>query len=205
MNRFAWVAACLLVATALAGCTGNFNVKQTEPLRVRLEGGEAGASPSTGTSATSVRVHVDSASGATQQRVIVDKPATVENMIVNVNVVAAAVSSSGGTTTGTNTNTTVEGNATGNQTGGNTTGGNTTSTGSTSTNTTATASTGPTIVNIIVQTQAGETLSQKQVTVEPGATGTGTLNVNVKGKDNIVIVTQAVQGIADVDVSANPA
>jgi hypothetical protein len=172
MHGKTFLGCALVLAVALAGCTGNFNVRQTEPLRIALEGGGGGGG---GTSSTStLTVHVDE-QASRSQTIEVTKANTTETMVVNVVVHAAAANG-----------TSAQGNATGNGTGAN-----------------ATVSTQQVVVNIVVQTRGGETLGQQQVQAAPGASGTANLNVNVKGKDNVVIVTQAVQGAADVDVAAH--
>lgn len=59
-----------------------------------------------------------------------------------------------------------------------------------------------TVVLIIVEDRdTGERLAERTVETEAEAQ-TAELNINVKGKDNVVVVTQAQQGSADVNVSA---
>lgn len=188
MHHRVVLAAGLLVAAVLAGCTGNFDVKQTEPLRVRVEhvgaDGTTGTTGTTGTAASRVSVKVDADGGdGARQTIVVDRDVEVERIDVVVTVTAVAT---GGTVVTNGTG--------GNGTGGNETGGN--QTGGDGTGTTAG---GDVVINVIVQVQGGEILSQQQVTATGGA-GNATLNVDVKGKDNVVIITEAVQGAATVDV-----
>jgi hypothetical protein len=62
-----------------------------------------------------------------------------------------------------------------------------------------------TVILVIIQDKAtSEQLAQRQIDVQEGGTSE-TINVNVKGKDNVVVITQAVEGAADVQVGARGA
>jgi len=196
--------ATLLLAAALAGCTAQLDAEQTEPFRVRVEHVDGDGSGGTGaTGASRVTVNVDGSSDdRREQRVIVDKDENVQNVRVVVTVTAEG--GTGGTvmpppmpppTTD------------GNTTGGNETDGNATSDDGNTTgddgNGTATT-TSVLVVRIIVQAEDGEVLQQQDVTTT-GGTGNADLTVNVAGKNNVVIITQAVQGAAQVDVDVTEA
>ena len=164
----------------LAGCTGNFDVQQTEPFRVRLEG-----DPQT--------VTVNDDDGGAKEVLIAtcDDPCADgdEDQDVNVKVQVKQVSgpctvlvtiknkatgqvieqrevSVGGSTSQTQTQTST---ASGNQTNGTTT----------------------TVTQTQTETQGGDTTVVVQ-----------NFFVSVKGKDNIVVLTQAIDGQANVDISA---
>lgn len=170
------VAAALLALT-LAGCTGSFNVDQTEPIRVQLEG-----QPQTvtvrDTDAEAKRVEVATdcettcdheevevqlevhkvASGPCKILVTIqgDDGTTIVSRVIDVDVNVDNDGDDGTTTTGNGT-----------------TAGNTTTTATTATG--SAGGTGTTVQNIVV---------------------------NVKGNKNIIVLTQAQEGSADVNVQA---
>jgi hypothetical protein len=173
-----------VLAVALAGCTGGFNVNQTEPIRVKIEGEpqtvvvhETDNSPqkvvlkACDNACQDVQVHV-------QVKKLVDGPCrlhviiqdedgnTLEERDVDVDQEAG---SSGSASTGmtSSTTTTGTGNATGNET------------SSTETSSAASTATGG---------SSGTTIVQNFV-------------VNIKGKQNVVVLTQAIQGSAEVQVN----
>lgn len=136
----------LLAAMMLAGCVGDFELRQTEPFRVEINGdGEEAEIRSTGDSEereASFRVEQASASA--------------EDVTVVVHVKKVEMSS-----------------------------------------------TEPTVVKIITKDETtGETIDEQEVRVEDDSQD---ITVNVKGHDNIVVITQAVEGDAIVSVSANEA
>jgi hypothetical protein len=169
-----------MLALVMAGCTGtgNFDVQQTEPFRVSLEGEPQTVVVSDDDSeAKEVVIDTcddpcDAADAPEQVNVKVEvKPTSAEACRIMVIVkdrdsgeVLDQVEIDGDGTTATTT-TTSSGNATGNATTTTTAGGDTDASGDT---------------NVIVQN----------------------IVVNVKGKDNIVVLTQAIEGSADVDISA---
>ncbi|MCA1812433.1 MAG: hypothetical protein LC624_00605 [Halobacteriales archaeon] len=131
-----------VLAVALAGCTGggNFNVKQTEPLRIALEG--AGVSSD-----------IDQQT-APQKEIVVEKQTTVK--VIRVDVTARQTSAQ------------------------------------------------PSKVLIIVKDKdTGQALQQKEIDVQN--TTQQSLIVNVQGNNNVVVVTQALQGAANVNVAAHDA
>lgn len=173
MNAKAIAGVTVLAMMALAGCTGGFTVNQTEPIRVQLEG-----APQT------VVVHE---SDAEPKRVVVatcedtDDPCDTETVEVQVQVKQVAGDDCR--------------------------------------------------VRITIQDEDGNTIEERDVDVKddgdddshdgddnatgdnsttaaPGPGGsTGqvvvqNIVVNVKGKDNVVILTQALQGSAEVQVNA---
>lgn len=167
--------AATVLALALAGCTGSFNVDQTEPFRVQLdgapqtvvvrEGGEPRqvdiqTCPETSdpcdVEEVDVKVRVQQTSSESCQiRVVVRLPS---GEVLGERVITVGGDGSGSTATATGTMT---GNGTGNQT------------------------TAPT----------GDASGDSGVVIE-------NLVVNVRGNKNIVVVTQAISGSADVDVQA---
>jgi hypothetical protein len=177
--------ATAFLALALAGCTGSFQVEQTEPFRVQLEG-EPQTVTVRDTDTEAQRVTIETcgetetesacadevevqfkvqqvASGACKILVTIQDEAgnTLETRVIDV-------AQGSGLTGSASTTTTSSGNATGNATGNSTT--------------TASGSTGGSVVN-------------NQVVLQ-------NIVVNVKGSKNIVVVTQAQEGSADVDIKA---
>jgi len=83
MQRAA-IAGLAVALVAIAGCTGSFNVKQTEPIRVQLEGSGASAAPQTVSVASGGEQDVD-VDTAGAQHVTFDldvKPATTPTTVV---------------------------------------------------------------------------------------------------------------------------
>lgn len=173
--------ATAVLAMALAGCTGGFQVDQTEPFRIQLEGAPETVTVRE-TDAEPRRVEIETCREADAGSCDVEQ--------VEVKVAATAVSSGpckilvtiqdeDGNTLETrviDVNVNV-GTGDGDDGDGNTTGNTTTTETTTRTvTTTAAASSGNTVIQNIV--------------------------VNVKGAKNIVVLTQAQQGAADVDISA---
>lgn len=178
MNAIRPIAVGLAVlAVALAGCTGGFQVNQTEPIRVQIEGQpqtvvvhDSDDTPQkvtlkacdSGCDSVEVKVQVKKLSdGPCRLHVIIqdEDGNTLEERDVDVDQEAGSMSQA---PTGTTSPT---GNETGNTTG-NETSASVTGTGGTS---------GTTIVQNIV--------------------------VNIKGKQNVVVLTQAIQGSAEVQVN----
>ena len=164
----------------LAGCTGNFDVQQTEPFRVRLEGdpqtvvvrdGDAAAQEVVIATCDDPCDHADEdqeinvkvnvkqvSSGACAVLVTIKNKAT--GAVIEQREVRVGGTSSGTTTTGDS------GNATGN--------------GTTTVTTTETQTQTADGTDVVVQN----------------------FFVTVKGRDNIVVLTQAIEGDANVDISA---
>ncbi len=186
--RFAMALASVLAVTALAGCTGTFDVNQTEPIRVQVEGApqtvvvrESDAGPQkvvvqtckdkdpcdTDQIELKLTIH-QVGSGACKVHVTVedDDHNKLEERDVDV--------TEGGNATETTTTTTTTSTSSGN--------GTTNGTANT-TATTTTSGGGTTSSQVIVQTFV----------------------INVKGKDNVVVLTQALQGSAQVQVDASEA
>jgi hypothetical protein len=159
-----WSAALAISAAltmVLAGCTGSFNVKQTEPIRVQIDG-------------TSQTAKVDQ-SDAQPQKFVVENTAKVESIEVKVDVKQVS-------------------------------------------------ETPVTVMVTVVDQATNETLATKEVAVggsssssassmtgspsassSQGQTVTQNIVVNVKGKDNVVVITEAQQGTAEVNVAAREA
>lgn len=159
-----------LFATSLAGCTGQFDVKQTEPLRIQIDG-----APQESRIAAS-----DSGSGTQdpdKSEFRIEGSEEFEKVTVVVEI------------------TRVEGNASD----GNVSQGNATQApNETAENTTAP----PVVVMVIVEDRDnGQRLAERRVEAE-NQSAQVELDIDVKGRNNVVIVTQAVQGIADVNVAA---
>jgi hypothetical protein len=182
MARSSLLPVFLVLAVALAGCAGNFNVKQTEPFRAQFERADVDGQ--------AVELTVSSTSGTREGRVLLTRPADVLQIDVIV-VARAAATAAGGGTSGTNASANATGgNATGNATSGN----NTTTSG--------TVTIVVPIVLVVVQDNAtGEQLAEQRLTVQQDS-ATTTLNIDVRGHDNVVVVTTAEQGDAVVNVQA---
>ena len=143
-SRSVWLASVTAIALLLAGCVGQFEVRQTEPLRIQLEGEGAEARISA----------EDGEDGVREREFVVVRERTEVTQVVKVNVQARQTSSQ------------------------------------------------PATVVVIVRDQdTNETLQQETVQVEN--TTTSTLTVNVEGDRNIVVITQALDGSAVVNVTAN--
>ncbi|MGQ0534638.1 MAG: hypothetical protein ACT4PT_01025 [Methanobacteriota archaeon] len=165
----------LMLTGALAGCTGQFDVDQTEPIRVVIEDERDGAT--SGADVTRQRVRLvaeDETRNATggaprtsettrEQTFVLETRREVETAVVIVEVERVEV---------------VAPNATGPE---------------------------PVIVLVVVEDRdSGRRLAERRVEIAAGEDAANVeLNVNVKGKDNVVVVTQAVQGTADVNVAAH--
>ena len=180
--HIAGVALVLIGAMALAGCTGNFSVKQTEPFRVQIDGAPQQvvvASSDTepkrvevatnGAPQVNVNVQVQQVS-ATPCKVHVkvqdkDTGEVLEERDIDLTV---NVNNGGGSATQT-----------------------TTSSGNTSANGTTT----------VTETQT-QTMTQTQTQASSGQVVVQNFVINVKGGHNVVVLTQALQGSANVNVQA---
>lgn len=152
-----------LIALALAGCTGRFDVEQTAPFRIEVVEVDG----------DSKEARVEAGSGGTQGaksefRIANTQNVTQVTVVVEVKPVDGMMPLPEGNETGNETNATAD----------------------------------VTIVLIIVEDRdTGERLAERTVETTEEAQ-TAELNINVKGKDNVVVVTQAQQGSADVNISA---
>lgn len=163
-TRFAVIAVLSVLAVTLAGCSGEFNIRQTEPIRIQLDD-------------TSSSHHVQVSSESKPQKWVVENTPHADAIAVNVTVTQVAqntasvlvtIQDNDGATLATRQI----------QVGTDTTPSNTTNTTSPSTSSSAPASPQTIVQNIVV---------------------------NVKGKDNVVVITEAQQGTADVNVAARDA
>jgi len=168
MRAIQTVSVLVLLATGLAGCTGNFSIKQTEPFRVQIDG-----APQQG--------HVSSEGSAASQKSEFKIENTKDVEVVKVTVECKNAQSSGGSASASASS---SGNTSGNETGN------------------GSGSAAAVILVIVEDRDTHEKLEEQQVQVASGDATQVELNVNVKGKDNVVVITQAVQGSADVAVSA---
>lgn len=177
--------ATAFLALALAGCTGSFEVDQTEPFRIQLEG-EPETVTVRDTDTEAQRVTIETCGETDTQSACADEVEVqlkvqqvasgackilVEIQDEDGNVLETRVidvTQGSGSTGSATATTTSSGNTTGNATGNSTT--------------TASGSTGGSVVN-------------NQVVIQ-------NIVVNVKGNKNIVVVTQAQEGSADVDIKA---
>ena len=160
----------MLVAASLAGCTGEFDIEQTEPLQVQVNGEPRTVSVSEEDSEPQ-EIRVDNSGKAEAVQVTVEVrpmhagPVTVliiiEDSETGERLAEQEISTGEGGNETTNTTTTSSGNTT-------------TAPGSTTT-APANQTTEVTIQNIFI---------------------------DVKGKDNFVVLTQAVEGDADVSIAA---
>lgn len=166
-SKFAIGAALAIVTVLFAGCTGTFNVQQTEPIRVQLDG-----SPGTVTVSNT---------DSEPKKVVVENPQKVEQIRVEVSVTRTGTTScsilvtvqdadSGATITTATVQCTSPAPTT------TTTPPSSTTSPSPTTTTTAPASGGNTVIQNIY--------------------------VNAHGK-NIIVITQAQQGSANVNIAAH--
>jgi hypothetical protein len=174
MNATTIAVVSAFAVMALAGCTGSFDIDQTEPFRVQLDGApqtvvvREGAEPQEVNIQTcpdtadpcdvdevDVKVKVEKTSTEACSIKVIVKTTSGEVLGEKVIDVGGAVSgsSSGSMTNGTN--------ATGNETSD----------------------------DASVDTSGGDIIIQNLV-------------VNIKGNKNIIVVTQALQGVANVDIQA---
>jgi hypothetical protein len=161
------MSALTLIATALAGCAGDFRIKQTEPFRIQIDGEPKETRVAAG----------GSGQAAETSEFKIESNKEVEKVTVVVEVTKVEGSSSQGSTSATTS-------ASGNETG----------------NTSSSAE--PAIILVIVKdNDNGEKLAEKRVEADEQSAQVS-LDIDVKGRNNVVIVTQAVQGIADVSVAA---
>ena len=174
--------ATAFLAMALAGCTGGFQVDQTEPFRIQLEGEpETVTVRDTDTEAQRVEVATDCETTCAHEEV--DVELTVEKVSSEACTILVTIQGDDGQTIATRT-ITVSGSGDGAST-------TTTSasagneTGNATTNSTTTMTTGST----------GGSAVQNNVVVQ-------NIVVNVKGNKNIVVLTQAQDGAADIDITA---
>lgn len=155
------IVSLLVVTAGLAGCTGEFQVDQTEPIQVEVDGERQSGR----------------ASEASEQRFVVDNPDQAEE--VNVEVTVKSVSED------------------------------------------------PATVIILVEDADGQELAREEISTgdatgdeddgedttnetddDTGADSEATtqeINVDVKGKDNFVVIAQSEEGEADIDISATSA
>lgn len=158
--------------TVLAGCVGNFEMKQTEPFRVQIDG-----------DAQESRVAApdsDSKEAADEPETSEFKLDSAENVqivkvkveVVNVDMDDDDEGDDDGTTTASPTDDETDNDSE------------------------------PAIILIIIEDRdTGERLNEQQVEADD-QTANVELNVDVKGRDNVVVITQAIQGVADVSVAA---
>lgn len=163
------VGALTALALAMAGCAGDFRVRQTEPIRVQIDG-----------EPQETRVAADGANGEVEKTEFqIETPEDVDVVKVMVEVTNVEVEDEDDDDNETTpANTTTE---TGNET--------------------AEAA----IILVIVEDQdTGEKLAEQQVeaTEQPAQIS---FDIDIKGRNNVVVVTQAIEGAADVSVSAESA
>lgn len=168
-----------LAALTLSGCTGNFDVQQTEPIRVQLEG-------------PAERVAVREADPEPQKVIVQTCPeesdCTVERIDIEVVIqsdddatrILIIVEDDDGQRLAEREVAV----------------GNGSSTSSTSSSDTSSSST---------STSGTNTTSSATNTTAPSQTIVQNFVIDVKGKDNVVVLTQALQGSADVQVAAQEA
>lgn len=174
-----------LFAVTLAGCTGNFDVQQTEPIRVQLEGPaetvavrEADPEPqkvivetcpessSCDVERIDIELVIQSDDQASRILIVIEdedgqrlaeREVVLGNASTNSSTSTSATSSSSDTTTATNSS------------------------------------------------SSSSTSSSNSTTPAPTQTVVQNIVLDVKGKDNIVVLTQALQGSAEVLVAAQEA
>lgn len=156
------VSALAVFALLLAGCTGQFDVKQTEPIRVEVNGAPQ-----------ETRVAAEGEGGAGEDadetgEFKIESPDEVQMITVTVEVTHVEV----------------------------------TETETVTASPSPTNESEPAIIIVIVEDRdTNEKLAEQQV--EAGDQGAMVqLDIDVKGRNNVVVVTQAVQGVADVSVAA---
>lgn len=191
-----WATALAALSLAAAGCTGQFDIQQTEPIRVQIDG------PPEETRVSEL--------DAAPKEFVVENPNRADAVEVDVEVTQASDTPVTVTVTimDSETNETIatrtivvggEGNETENETGNET--GNETSPAPSPTNTTATNGTNTTATNGTNAT-SGTNETSPFPFESGGETVTETIVVNVRGKDNFVVLTQADEGEADVSIAA---
>lgn len=163
------------LALALAGCTGDFNVRQTEPIKVQIDG-----------EAEETRLAAGGDDGAARESEFrIENPDDVEVVTVVVQVVKVEAEDADepgdvDQVDDDETNETEDDDANESDDGAE-----------------------PTVILVLIEDgDTGERLQEQRVEASDDDSAQAELNVNVKGKDNIVVVTQAVQGAAHVTVSA---
>lgn len=165
MRTIALVGALLVATAFMAGCVGEVELKQTEPIRIQIDGGSQQGR------VTSADDCDDPCSTPDTQEFEIETK-EVEKVTVVVMVTRISSGSSSTTTTTAADNETRE------------------------------ESGDPCEVLVQVKDRSsGTTIQEKTVSVTDDS-AEANLDIDVKGKNNIVIVTQAVKGVADVDVSA---
>ena len=170
--------ASVLALMALAGCTGSFDIDQTEPFRVQLDGAPQTVVVREGAEPREVNVQTCPEETDPCDVEDVDVQVKVEKTSTEACSIRVIIKTTSGEILdertidvgGSATTTSTAGNGTGNQTGN----GTTTVTETETETTTASSS------NVVIQN----------------------LVVNVKGNKNIIVVTQAIQGEANVNVQA---
>lgn len=176
------VGALLALLLAMAGCTGSFDIDQTEPIRIQVDGDGEDARLSADDDGSNDG-GVDSVQSTRKQEFRIATTDDVDAVKVVVIVKNVAVAGDGADDDGQGDD-----------------GGDDNDT-SNDTSDNATSTSKAVVLVIIEDRTTGESLAEE--TVEAGdEDGNAELNVNVKGKDNVVIVTQAVEGVADVNVAA---
>ena len=171
--------ALVLLATAFAGCVGEFEIQQTEPLRIQVDGDSQDA-----------RLAANDSGGqggaqATEKREFrIDTEDDVEQVVVVVEV----------------KNVEIEGDDRDDDMGDDDD--NATSSPTDDNETMNDTSRKAAVVLVIIEDRdTGEKLAEQEVEASESSNKVE-LDVDVKGKNNVVIVTQAVQGVADVNVAA---
>jgi hypothetical protein len=150
-----------ILALSFSGCTGKFDIKQTEPFRIEVNGDGFDSRVASSNSGSSEPERVEC---------IIEKEENVEvvTVIVKVKKVEVVTESPSPTT---------------------------------ATNTTDDDAERVIVLIIVKDEDTDEKLAEQQVEADDQDANVN-LNVNVKGHNNLVVVTQAVQGVADVNVSA---
>lgn len=165
MKPVRW-AVSLAILMSLAGCTGNFDIKQTEPLRIQIDGAPQ-----------ETQVAADGRASERSEFKI-ESPDSVEvvKVVVEVKVVDAA-GPAGSTSSAANTS------------------------GPNATQPTDGDDERAVVLVIVEDRDKKEKIAERRVESQGDATQVS-LDVDVKGRDNVVIITQAVEGMADVNVAA---
>lgn len=187
MHRSMIAGMLAVAALALAGCTGtgNFDVQQTEPFRVQLEGSPQTVQVREGDSEAKQVVVATCVDPCAQQ-------SSTETKQVNVKVDVKSVSASACVV-----KVVIKDKTTGevlDEREVNTGGSSSTTSASPSGNGTTTVTQTDTQTQTVTETQTGS-----------GTTVVQNFVVNVKGNHNIVVLTQAIEGSADVAISASHA
>lgn len=166
----------VVAAAALAGCTGRFDVDQTEPFRIAIEGLAVDGDSRTATvSAGTSGGTVTGGAQAKKEFRIENTNTQVQQVTVVVQVTPAASSPPPPPPPSNNT---TEPNAT------------------PPTNTTVVTK----ILIVVEDRDTGEKLAER--IIEGAEAQTADIDVNIQGHHNVVVITQALEGNATVNVSA---